>query len=108
MKPNENDRMLKTTTQIPTDATPSYLYQLGRHFAKQIPAKWTDVSRTAGPEWATTILRATVAGLHIECMSPDQSSLERLSHVVGQHVEPLTRKNPAPIQWSGLESCHVA
>lgn len=102
--------MFKTTTQIPTDAAPSYLYKLCRHFAKKIPATWTDdhLSGTASFEWGTTIFRAAVEGLYIECMSPDQVSLERLSQVVGQHVELLTRKNPAPIQWSNVESSHVA
>ncbi|MDI1261538.1 DUF2218 domain-containing protein [Aquabacterium sp.] len=102
--------MFKITTQIATDVAPSYLYKLCKHFAKKIPATWADdhLSGMASFEWGTTIFRAAVEGLHIECISPDHASLERLSNVVGQHVELLTRKNPAPIVWSGAEPSHGA
>lgn len=97
--------MFQTRTRIATDAAPSFLYKLCKHFAKKIPATWTEdhLSGTASFEWGSVIFRADDDHLAIVCVSPDQALLERLSHVVAQHVELLTRKNPVPILWSDVE-----
>lgn len=94
--------MYKTHAHVATDAASTYLFKLCKHFAKKIPATWTDdhYFGTASFEWGTTIFQATDVGLNIECMAPDRAALERLASVVAQHLELLTRKNPAPIQWS--------
>lgn len=101
--------MFQTRAQIATDAAPSHLYKLCKHFAKKIPATYAEdhLSGTASFEWGTAVFRADENMLDIVCLSPDQALLERLSNVVAQHVELLTRKNPAPIRWSSVEPSHV-
>lgn len=102
--------MYKTHTHVATDAASTYLFKLCKHFAKKIPATWTEdhLNGTASFEWGTTVFRATADGLNIECLSPDRDALERLANVVAQHLELLTRKNPAPIQWAlPMEPTHA-
>jgi hypothetical protein len=101
--------MYKTHAHVATDAASTYLFKLCKHFAKKIPATWTEDHRSgsASFEWGTTIFQATTVGLHIECMASDRVALERLANVVAQHLDLLTRKNPAPIQWSqATETVH--
>ncbi|MGQ0598901.1 DUF2218 domain-containing protein [Aquabacterium sp.] len=77
------------------------LYKLCKHFAKKIPASWSEDRRSgkATFEWGVVTFHSSDAALQIECMAPDDVTLDRLEAVITQHLQLMSRRDPLEVRW---------
>ncbi|SEN15377.1 DUF2218 domain-containing protein [Nonomuraea pusilla] len=93
--------MLTSTSRVETDRAGRYLAQLCKHFARKVPAEWTDDHGTARFDWGTCVLRAHPDALTLHVEAADEESLDRVRHVVTDHLERFGARDGLRVTWSG-------
>ncbi|WP_049559204.1 DUF2218 domain-containing protein [Nonomuraea sp. SBT364] len=92
--------MLTSTSRVETDRASRYLVQLCKHFARKVPAEWTDEKGTATFDWGTCALLARPDALHLAIEAPDEESLDRVRYVVTDHLERFGTRDNLTVVWS--------
>ncbi|NRQ31989.1 DUF2218 domain-containing protein [Nonomuraea sp. NN258] len=98
--------MLTITSRVETDRATRYLVQLCKHFARKVPAEWTDEEGTASFDWGTCVMRADADALSIHVAAPDEEALGRVRYVVTDHLERFGARDNLVVSWSEAQPAH--
>ena len=75
------------------------LQRLCYHFSRKIDVRYDLHEGTAQFPWGRCTMRAGNDVLHFECEACDPPALERVRHVIDEHIALFSRKQPLSVQW---------
>jgi uncharacterized protein len=91
--------MLHSKAQVQTLKASRYLVQLCKHFAHKIQVEYDAQRGHAAFPWGTCTMLAEEEQLILHCAGEDEASLERVQHVVQEHLEGFAFREKPSIVW---------
>jgi hypothetical protein len=100
--------MLVAAAHVRTDHARRYLRQLCRHFEREATAHpeihlrvdWSDERGVAEFGWGRCVLRAQRGALTVQAEGPDEESLQRVEHLVTDHLDRFSGGDQLTVAWS--------
>ncbi len=89
------------TTSIQSEHAAKYLVTLCRHFARKVPATWSDTEGSVEFPVGSTTMRFDEgsSSLVIVCQSEDSEKLQMQKSIIASHVEMFSRREPIELTW---------
>ena len=100
--------MLSAEARVETERSSRYLVQLCRHFndeaqahpEEQVHVEWSDDRGVASFGWGRCTLRAAPGALTLRAEAPDEENLQRVQHLVADHLERFGRRDHLTVTWT--------
>lgn len=77
----------------------TYLQRLCKHFGKKIEVTYTEEVGHAHFPFGYCRMTADDDRLKFECRTPDHEGMQRMQHVIDQHVGMFTKRDPLRVAW---------
>lgn len=107
-----NPTKLVAEARVETERSSRYLIQRCRHVHKagraypqmQAHVEWSDDRGMISFDWGRCTLGALPGVLTLQAEAPDEDTLRRLEHSVGDHLERIGRRDRLRVTWTLPES----
>ena len=97
--------MLTSTAQVATAKPTPYMKQLCKHFGHKNEVVFDDESGEIHLSSGACKLDARApAALALSASAADAESLERLTHVIGSHLERFGSRDELAVNWSAAQN----
>ena len=77
-----------------------YMQRLCFHFSKKVSASATEDTGLVDFPWGSCRMRSDGTGIHFLCQAEDQVALQRVVHVIDEHVKLFARRETLLVQWA--------
>lgn len=94
--------MIVQQAQVGTANASRYLQQLCKHFAHKITVEYDGTCGRADFPWGTCHMEAGEAALRLRCEADDAEALERIKHVVDDHLKRFAWREAPAIAWEAV------
>lgn len=95
--------MFQSTTTIHSEHAQKYLVVLCRHFARKVPANWTDTEGKVEFPVGLCTMTATDSQLVIHCQSNQQAQLQMQQSIIDKHMDMFSRRETIELTWYPLD-----
>lgn len=84
---------------MPTSEPSRHLTRLCNHFRKKTEVEYNEQRGLARFPWGDCHMAAQEDAVDFECSAISAEQLERVQHVIDEHVALFSRKSPIAVQW---------
>lgn len=95
--------MFQSTSTIHSEHAKKYLVVLCRHFARKVPATWTDTEGSVEFPVGLCTMSATDSQLNIHCQANQQDKLLAQQSILDKHMDMFSRRETINLVWQQLD-----